>query len=86
MTLPIFILFSLKDLTFIIRIARFGVFAIFLYGVFLIYKFIENLVSGGIKENSDKLRLFASNIWELAGVIGNLALAFFVHNFIVSIT
>jgi sodium-coupled neutral amino acid transporter 9 len=68
----------MKELTGIIKLAKFGVVAVVLYGSFILYSFIDNVLSGRVADywNSD-VKYFSDDV---AGVAGSFALAFFVHN------
>ncbi|KAL4486141.1 hypothetical protein ABPG72_012194 [Tetrahymena utriculariae] len=79
---PYFILFSLRNLSFIIKLGKIGVFAIFVYGLFIIETFIENIASGNVSKYWDKMTYFSPNF---ALVAGSFALAFFIHNIICQI-
>jgi len=43
---PYFFIFCLKDLSFIIKMARIGAIAVTCYGLFILYIFIDNLATG----------------------------------------
>ncbi|EAR97831.1 transmembrane amino acid transporter protein (macronuclear) [Tetrahymena thermophila SB210] len=79
---PYFVLFSLRNLSFIIKLGKIGVFAIFVYGLFIIETFIENIASGNVSKYWDKMTYFSPNF---ALVAGSFALAFFIHNIICQI-
>ena len=77
---PIFLMFCIKDLTVFIKCGVVGIIAIISYGIFLIYLFIDNLATGQIRKQSQEgnVKLFTD---DFALVVGNLALAFFIHNY-----
>ncbi|EWS72541.1 transmembrane amino acid transporter protein (macronuclear) [Tetrahymena thermophila SB210] len=81
---PVFLLCSLKELNFIVKLGRIGVTSIFAYGIFLLYCFIENISDGNVSEYWDEqMSLFSKNI---VGVAGPFSFAFFVHTIVSQIT
>jgi len=42
-----------KDVVFFIKLGKFGIFATTMYFIFLVYIFVENIVSGNLRENID---------------------------------
>jgi sodium-coupled neutral amino acid transporter 9 len=75
---PLFFIFCMKELTGIIKLAKFGVISVLLYGLFILYSFIDNLQSGRVAAKWDSDLKYFSN--DVAGVAGSFALAFFIHN------
>jgi len=74
--LPVFFLCSFRELNFIVKLGRIGVSSIFIYGIFLMYCFIDNIASGRASEHWDELKFFSGDI---VGVAGPFSFAFFVH-------
>ena len=66
---PIFFIFCLNDVSFLIRLAKFGIFAIASYGVFLVYLFIENLVNGNFIKYDSELPMFSSDFAAITGAL-----------------
>ena len=54
-------------MTFLIKLARFGIFSTFVYGLFLIYIFCENIYSGNVAKHLHDIPLFTTNV---SGIIG----------------
>lgn len=79
MIVPCFILFSLRNLSLIIKFGKVGVIAIFAYGLFIIETFIENIANGNVTKHWNEMKYFSPNF---ALVAGSFALAFFIHNII----
>lgn len=79
--IPIFLLCSMKELTFIIKLAKYGISAVVTYFVFIFYIFFVNITSENFSKKwhdpDTGMQLFTKNFGELAGA---LALAFFGHN------
>ena len=76
--IPVFFLSSMKELTPIIKLGSYGVLAVLVYGVFIIYIFITAVVNPDFQQNWDtKMELFTTNF---SAVAGTFSLAFFVHN------
>lgn len=75
-----FYLFCLKELTTIIKAARFGILAIIGYGIFIMYVFIKNIATGDIPFSAkwDTLPMFKFDLKDLSGIAGNFALAYYI--------
>lgn len=73
-------MFCVRDLKVFIRFGVLGIIAIISYGLFLVYLFIDNLATGEIAQQAraGHIKLFTD---DFALVVGNLALAFFIHNY-----
>ena len=82
--LPVIVTTNLKELTPIIKMAKYGIIAIAVYGLFIFYIFFKNIFSEDwdIHKNDDKLGLHSFTL-NFADIAGNYALAFFIHNVIV---
>lgn len=78
-----FPLFCLKNLSFIIHLAQYGVIAIISYVVFVIYIFINNLATGNAQAHWSEFKYFTSDI---ASIAGALALAFQIHSAFAQVT
>ena len=75
MLVPCSILLVIKDISKIIKLAEYGVIAIFSYGFFIIYIFIKNFFSSNF--NSKDIVYFT---WNFSDPAGSFALAFMIHN------
>ncbi|CAK62184.1 unnamed protein product (macronuclear) [Paramecium tetraurelia] len=75
--LPLSTLLLIKDITTIVKIAHYGVIALFAYGIFIIYIFIVNLASEDISQKFEQITLWS---WEFSQPAGQFALAFMIHN------
>jgi sodium-coupled neutral amino acid transporter 9 len=75
MLIPCSISLVIKDISKIIKLAEYGVIAIFSYGFFIIYIFIKNLFSSNF--NSKDIVYFT---WNFSDPAGSFALAFMIHN------
>lgn len=75
MLVPCSISLVIKDISKIIKLAEYGVIAIFSYGFFIIYIFIKNLFSSNF--NSNDIVYFT---WNFSDPAGSFALAFMIHN------
>ena len=69
----------IKNLSFLIKLASYGVFSVFVYFGFLIYEFITALANG---IDSSKIIWINSDI---GGLAGTSAVAFTVHTVIATI-
>ena len=71
--------------------AEYGVIAIFSYGIFILYIFISKVSSDDFGNSTADIKYFSWNLSQPAGneiipkIIGQLALAFNIHNSIGSI-
>ena len=77
--IPIQILAAKRDLSAILKMAKYGIIALLAYFAFIIYIFFENVTSQGFHDKFKKLHYFSTDFGLIAGVF---ALAFFGHNFV----
>lgn len=76
---------SMKELSVIIKLGQYGVFAVIVYGAYMTFLFICNLSSSDFSTNWAEVHLFPENFSEVILVMGNFGLAFFLHNGITTI-
>ena len=62
--LLIFCVFSLRSLSFILKLAKYGIISTFLYGIFLIFIFTENVLYNEWKSHME------SFTFNFSGIIG----------------
>ena len=75
-----FILFSLKDLEFILKLGQYGIISIMIFAIYVIVKGIINIPSDSFK--AADITLLTSDFATICGV---LASAFFLHNLMIPI-
>ncbi len=73
----------MRELSPLIRLAKYGVIAIMVYGLFIIYIFFKNVTSSGFSDRWGQMHMFTS---DFSGVAGNFSLAFFLHNCVCQVT
>ena len=74
------LLYSIKNLRYLLKICQWGIIGIFMYVFFLFYKAIENIVAGNVIQQN--LKFFSPDFATLGGIY---SLAFFVHNNLITI-
>jgi len=74
---PLLLLMTLRKIDLLINLAKYGIFAHFLYMSFLIYWLVDNIQNGNISNHIGIMPLFTTNI---AGIAGNFTTAFALHN------
>jgi sodium-coupled neutral amino acid transporter 9 len=75
-----FVLINLRNLSFIIKLGHWGIFALYAYTVFIIEEAFRNMIWGQFEYS--KIVWFT---WDFPNLSGVLALAFIIHNEIVPI-
>jgi solute carrier family 38 (sodium-coupled neutral amino acid transporter), member 9 len=80
--LPAFISCFLKDINFIVKCSKIGVFALISYIIFLGYVAYDNFKSGNLSNNFGTLNLYT---FELDKLLGNFCLGFFIHSNVCSL-
>lgn len=75
-----FALFSLKDLSVIMKICQYGIISIILFIVYIIYKGVSNISHGNV--TLDSVKLFTPDFATLCGVF---SLSFMCHNVLIPV-
>lgn len=79
--IPVLLLCSMKELSFVIKLAQYGIIAVTTFLIFIFYIFFANITSQDFSKKWNDpdagMKLFSKNFGEFAGTV---ALAFFGHN------
>lgn len=78
-------LLTIKDLEIVIKSAGYGAAAVYLYLIFILYIFIENIYNGNLKNNLHNIEILNISADSISTIIGNFALAFMAHNAVSSV-
>lgn len=74
-------LFFFKNIKVFINMSKYGAICIYCYFAFIIYAFVDNLISGRIAEHGVKMG--TTNMKDISFLIGNMATSFIIHHEIV---
>lgn len=82
-----FIMFNIKAMSVILKINAYGIYAIGIYIIFMIYIGIEAMATGNLKFGSGDggIVMFSGSISDLITLLGIFALAFISHNILIPI-
>jgi len=77
--------FNIKAMSLILKVNGYGIYAVGVYILFIIYTGFDAIFSGKIQFGSGNIRLFAEDLSSLITLLGIFALAFISHNIVIPI-